>query len=152
MVRKCVIVIITAVFLCLNTAVSMAVASGTAVLLSDEELDQIYAQGFNFSGFNDFLGNFDKIFMPPALNFTLEANGDATLFFSGDRGSSPIFSTGSGDINYINLQDYAQQFANSLINVNAAGSNVLVGLNLNVIINSTIAGNVMSNNNLIIAP
>ncbi len=151
MVRKHVFMIMAAVIFSM-TVVSSLFAAGTAVVLSDEELDQIYAHGFNFSGFNDFLGSFDKIFMPPELNFSLDASGDATLFFSGDTGASPIFSTGSGDINYINLQDYAQQFANSLVNVNAAGSNVLVGLNLNVIINSTIAGNVISNNNLVIAP
>ena len=143
MISRYLVLVLTAVFLAWN--VSPVFAEGTAVVLSDAELDQIYAQGFNFSEFNDFLGDFGSVFMSPGLNFRVDGNRGGTLTFSGQSGEQPIFSTGSGDINYINLQDYAQQFASNLVNVNAAGSNVLVGLNLNIIIDSNV-GDLISNN------
>ena len=145
MTRKYLLMIMTAIFLCAN--ISPVFAAGTAVLLSDEELDQIYAQGFNFADFNDFMANLDSIFTSPSLTVNLNDRGTGTVSFGGEAGvQQQIFATETGDINYINLQDYAQQFANSLVNVNAAGSTVLVGLNLTVVIDSIISGDVNSFN------
>ncbi len=144
MSRKIGFLLLSVVFL--NMIINPVFADGNAVVLSDEELDQVYAQGFNFN-FDEFLGNLDSILSSPDLKVDLDLAKGGTVTFTGDSGvEQQIFATETGDINYINLQDYAQQFANSLINVNAAGSNVLVGLNLTVLVNSVVNGDIKSYN------
>jgi hypothetical protein len=105
----------------------------SAAVLDDTALDRITAGGVDATldkGIVRFQGQV------PTANGLVQATGDLALLKSSNAGNS---------LGSITLNGSAQQGLNSLLNINAANSNISVLLNLNVNINSTVGTLTQSN-------
>jgi hypothetical protein len=124
-------VVLSACIVCLFGQ-GQARAADAAVVLEDEGLERVCAEGVSETAVQD----------------ALEPGGGAVP--QAGRESSPTQSpgallAGNSGSNVVMVDDYAQQHLSSLVNVNAAGSVVPVLINIVININSTV--DVLSNTN-----
>ncbi|MDD5730343.1 MAG: hypothetical protein PHN57_04380 [Candidatus Omnitrophica bacterium] len=112
------------------------VMAAQGVELKDEEMDNVYAEGFTFS--------FD-ISMPDTQNIINHVNNAVDSVKAAVKNNFSIIPAGGQSVNTLMVSDYSQQFLSSLVNINAAGSSVPVMLNLSVNVNSKIENIINSN-------
>lgn len=140
--------------------------AGQAVLLNDDELDSVFAEGFSISfdvsmtrpKIKDFAKNthnnnspkgsqIPKLNNPPAPpSKPISNNSSANNANVNSEGAPGLLPVGSSGLNAVFVNDKSQQFLSSFVNINAAGSVVPVMLNLMINVKSTITEATNTNN------
>lgn len=139
--------------LCISLGVLLCslVAAAPPQALSDGQLDQVYAAGFNVTIDMDIdlsATNPDAVFVTGEGAAALQQLMNGGLSFSTNAGGSR--NTSSFDpngtympnlqnltVNNINISDQALQNSNTMMNIFALQGDVAVGMNLNIIVNPT---------------